>query len=79
MYDITTGKMAPVTMIKFGTQPDSVCTHLELSGDDVVIVASGDEIPVSYKEDAEYLIKALQMALDEGWWDVDVNDPDEEF
>lgn len=76
-YDIRTGQHGEVDTIKFAPlQQESERDHgeyastlLKADGDDVVLVTEeGDGLNIYSEEDAEFLIKALQFAIDNGWW-----------
>ena len=73
MYNIIKQDYEEITKIKFSENDDyNTPSVLDKEGGRVSLSSSEDD-PLCFiptKEDAVHLIKALQMAIDKGWWDT---------
>lgn len=70
--DIRTGEVEKPKSIRFaGDQEDEVVlTHITRHNEDLITLHSEDgevDVPLT-EDDAKYIIKALEWALQEGWW-----------
>lgn len=71
MLDIRTGNIQ-TDKIKFADDGVSIIKASELEGEPIVEILDDEGESLGYicdQEDAEAMIKALQKAIDEGWWE----------
>jgi hypothetical protein len=73
MYNIIKQDYEEITKIKFSENDDYNTPSVLAKIENTAMLYSSDEdviCSIPTKEDAAHLIKALQMAIDKGWWDT---------
>lgn len=72
VINLVNGESDPVTEIIFSNDQSSDARSLSLVSqeDDQLVTINGeaDAITISYKQDAELLVQALNQAIELGWW-----------